>query len=1554
MAFQSIKHQSHHISFPSLLSPCAGIVTDGATRDYFQELLFSRPNINHDAIPLPPFSPLLSLCTPREGRHQATLLPPRFSRPCCASEANCAHSFPLSPPAGIVMGGTTRHYFHRFSRAYAMGPRKRGNTFPPFPSAPPSPPAGIVTDSTTPHGITSTAHLEPMSWGCASETSIVASQLKSPQRIPFSTFSPLAGIVTDGTTRHYFHRPTHNLGHRAAQEGQTALRVDSNHQSFRSVLSPPAGIVTDGTTRHYFHRPSRAYAMGLRKRRKVFSDRPSAATLPPGTVGGGGCGWRTGGCAGYRWHKTGKTRPVFARNRKQVRDSPSPPTFSSVSVSSGPALSPWCLLVGEGGEKRGGKADVDAGREESGHKAGKTRRLFAHQLEEDPVLYEMQAQRGKRVFSRLIALTLLASPPPGPTPPLIGWKKILVLYETRAQRGKKRGADERSSPAGGSGKDRKTNWIMHQYHVGEQGEEKEGEWVVSKVFYQIQQRQSSGTRAGSREGSLPPLGQGADEEECGAEGREDIEAVGEGEGGGAEEEEGEEEEVVDDIEDVNDEDGDGDGGMAGAPRAAVAGRGGGLVSGAGGAFVAAGGSVVTAGGSAGAAGGSAVTAGRRGRGGRGGRGVSQGGRGGSRGGRPAKGGVLATRGTFQASQPSPTSAAAASFGAAFLPPGHHPPPLLPAASPVSTAAGAASGAISGAFSGADLITTAEVAPAGAAGALAGPARLLSFHNQAPPCGVQEGALLGTAGPPNTGVPGIGTAMPVPITPPSAHSASGLVALKPPGWGGEAGRLVPCQLQQQQQEQQQQQQQQQGNHAATITPRTEAATAAELVGSAGVSDLRAYEQSLGDSASDIGSYPHSQEASIQAAPLAMRPAAAASLPATALRQYLAQKQQQQQGGGYQQTNETGDYPQQQPQQQQYLHQQQPPLLQQPQQQAQQPQEAGKYRENSMLTEAGEREIGAHLGEVDAGQVHGNGLGQVHGNGLGQVHGNGLGQVHEMGVHVMGSQDDNGAAGKWETGSEAMTLQEATQRHRGTPDDYPFRFLSTPTDEHTDGSPKKTEIGAVAEETVAGATVAGGDVAGGNVAASVTSADAATADAAAVAAPATPRVPSSADVAASAASSGNMEAGCAEGGTPGVGCTGRTTHTSAGSSDGDGRVGGVEGTGGGKSLWKPAARRFSPPAGARGDARGGAATIAGVTITAAAVSDALKDSLKEPWSIPTSQDLPLPSTPIFLSQELPPIEHLPSSLPSLPPSQEPVMCFDATQPVDLGEKEGEEGIGGLGQMREIGAMGGTGENGREQSGGESEEAIQETQVEAEEVGGRRGHVEQEEQQGELEQRGAATESAAPNGGGQCGKDSNSGGGEGKENNKGGGDRAGDKSRAGTATVLGGEANMEGVREGLCGPGGGEVTGAGEGAAVGSCGVATGAVGGCGAMPGAVGSGMLGAAFWIGSSGPGMSNGTWGEWMGPARSGETEIVVGLGSDGHAGGGSECQGREQGHVKGEGNGAVEEDTSGMGGLKRELEPRAERRGLPAERQCEWLEQGKGGRDGKWKEGEAGRDEWR
>lgn len=59
-----------------------------------------------------------------------------------------------------------------------------------------------------------------------------------------------------------------------------------------------------------------------------------------------------------------------------------------------------------------------------------------------------------------------------------GYKKILVLYTNY---GKQR-------------KPEKTNWIMHQYHLGSSEEEKDGEIVVSKVFYQTQPRQCGVTK----------------------------------------------------------------------------------------------------------------------------------------------------------------------------------------------------------------------------------------------------------------------------------------------------------------------------------------------------------------------------------------------------------------------------------------------------------------------------------------------------------------------------------------------------------------------------------------------------------------------------------------------------------------------------------------------------------------------------------------------------------------------------------------------------------------------------------------------------------------------------------------------------------------------------------------------------------------------------------------------------------------------------------------------------------------------------------------------------
>ncbi|GLT73096.1 hypothetical protein SLA2020_449770 [Shorea laevis] len=52
-----------------------------------------------------------------------------------------------------------------------------------------------------------------------------------------------------------------------------------------------------------------------------------------------------------------------------------------------------------------------------------------------------------------------------------GCKKIMVLYVTMV-----RGI-----------KAEKTNWVMHQYHLGTEEDEKEGEYVISKIFYQQQQ-----------------------------------------------------------------------------------------------------------------------------------------------------------------------------------------------------------------------------------------------------------------------------------------------------------------------------------------------------------------------------------------------------------------------------------------------------------------------------------------------------------------------------------------------------------------------------------------------------------------------------------------------------------------------------------------------------------------------------------------------------------------------------------------------------------------------------------------------------------------------------------------------------------------------------------------------------------------------------------------------------------------------------------------------------------------------------------------------------------
>ncbi|KAL2320178.1 hypothetical protein Fmac_029147 [Flemingia macrophylla] len=53
-----------------------------------------------------------------------------------------------------------------------------------------------------------------------------------------------------------------------------------------------------------------------------------------------------------------------------------------------------------------------------------------------------------------------------------GFKKIMVLYIT---------SKNESKPY-------KSNWVMHQYHLGTEEDEKDGEYVVSKIFYQQQKK----------------------------------------------------------------------------------------------------------------------------------------------------------------------------------------------------------------------------------------------------------------------------------------------------------------------------------------------------------------------------------------------------------------------------------------------------------------------------------------------------------------------------------------------------------------------------------------------------------------------------------------------------------------------------------------------------------------------------------------------------------------------------------------------------------------------------------------------------------------------------------------------------------------------------------------------------------------------------------------------------------------------------------------------------------------------------------------------------------
>ncbi|KAG6533515.1 hypothetical protein ZIOFF_007390 [Zingiber officinale] len=167
----------------------------------------------------------------------------------------------------------------------------------------------------------------------------------------------LATCPSCGFRVQYDPRPQELLEHLESKARADAMRLHPLIDEFIPTIEGEDGVSEDGVVRHFFHRPSRAYTTGTRKRRKVVVQSTSPEAQGSET----------------RWHKTGKTRPVYGA--------------------------------------AGGR--------------------------------------------------------------LKGFKKILVLYTNY---GKQR-------------KPQKTNWIMHQYHLGVDEEEKDGELVVSKVFYQTQPRQ---------------------------------------------------------------------------------------------------------------------------------------------------------------------------------------------------------------------------------------------------------------------------------------------------------------------------------------------------------------------------------------------------------------------------------------------------------------------------------------------------------------------------------------------------------------------------------------------------------------------------------------------------------------------------------------------------------------------------------------------------------------------------------------------------------------------------------------------------------------------------------------------------------------------------------------------------------------------------------------------------------------------------------------------------------------------------------------------------------
>ncbi|KAG8069437.1 hypothetical protein GUJ93_ZPchr0005g15971 [Zizania palustris] len=228
----------------------------------------------------------------------------------------------------------------------------------------------------------------------------------------------------------------------------------------------------DGLVRHFFHRPWKAYTTGTRKRQKVHSDEDGGET---------------------RWHKTGKTRPVLANGRprgykkilyhlgsdEEERDGElvaSKVFFQTQPRQCGSTATKEAAATMNNNYYSGANQDGSFLKEaiKKGTCSCCSLRTKLHGVSKDGLV--------RHFFHR---------PWKAYTTGTRKWRKVHNDEDGGETRWHKTGKTWLR-------KQDKTNWVIHQYHLGSDEEEWDGELVASKVFFQTAQAVRLHCRQGGR------------------------------------------------------------------------------------------------------------------------------------------------------------------------------------------------------------------------------------------------------------------------------------------------------------------------------------------------------------------------------------------------------------------------------------------------------------------------------------------------------------------------------------------------------------------------------------------------------------------------------------------------------------------------------------------------------------------------------------------------------------------------------------------------------------------------------------------------------------------------------------------------------------------------------------------------------------------------------------------------------------------------------------------------------------------------------------------------